>query len=202
MDLYKENDEPYKYLISRYISPQQAAWRILGYTTHGEFPAVIQLSVHLPGEQAVFFDKNGSAAAIQIKLQKTSSTLMAFFEYNRDYKDGRGYLYYDFPPHYVYKRANKGTPAYWKPRQRDFAIGRVSTCSPMAGERYYLRLLLTSVRGPTGFEDLRTVNGVLKSLFREACKDLGLLEDDNEWNNCFDKAKVFSLGTVLCRLFA
>ncbi|CEI98579.1 hypothetical protein RMCBS344292_12685 [Rhizopus microsporus] len=32
-------------------------------------------------------------------------------------------------------------------------------CSPIAGERFYLRLLLTSVRGPKSLEDIRTVNG-------------------------------------------
>ena len=127
---------------------------------------------------------------------------MAFFKYNRDYKDGRGFLYYDFPPYYIYKRANKGTAAYWKPRQKDFAIGQVLTYSPIIGEKYYLRLLLTLIRGFTGFKDLRIIDGILKSLFREACKDLGLLEDNDEWNNYFNKAKLFSLGTVLRRLFA
>ena len=201
MDLSKENNEIHQYLISRYIGPQQAVWRILGYPIHGESPAVQPLSVHLPGEQAVFFDKNGDVASIRRKLEKTSSTLMAFFDYNRDHEDGRGLLYHDFPPHYVYKRADKESPAHWKPRQKDFAIGRMNACSPMAKERYYLRLLLTAVRGPTSYEHLRTVDGDTKPTFKEACRDLGLLHNDDEWNSCFDDAKGYSSGTALRRLF-
>ena len=36
------------------------------------------------------------------------------------------------------------------------------------------------MKGPTCFEDLRTVNGELCSGFQEACQKLGLLEDDTE----------------------
>lgn len=43
-------------------------------------------------------------------------------------------------------------------------------------------MLLTKVRGPTSFEALRTVNGVLFNSFRDACKEYGLLDDDKEWH--------------------
>ena len=52
------------------------------------------------------------------------------------------------------------------------------TCSPLAGERYYLRLLLTVVPGAKSFEGLRTIAGIEYPTFREACRALGLLEDD------------------------
>ena len=55
-----------------------------------------------------------------------------------------------------------------------------------------MRLLLTRVRGPTSFQALKTVNGYEKATFREACIVLGLLEDDNHWNNTLENA-------VLCR---
>ena len=74
-------------------------------------------------------------------------------------------------------------------------------CSPIAGERYYLRLLLTSVRGPISFEDIRTVNGILYPTFREACVALHLVEDDREWGRCFAEANLFATGTNLRRLF-
>ena len=56
--------------------------------------------------------------------------------------------------------------------------------SPNSGERFYLRLLLTVVRGPTSFENLRTVNNVLHDTFKAACVARGLLEDDDEWIQC------------------
>ena len=49
------------------------------------------------------------------------------------------------------------------------------------GERYYLRLLFTVVRGATSFENLRTVDGIVFPTFKEACISLGLLENDGEW---------------------
>ena len=42
------------------------------------------------------------------------------------------------------------------------------------GERFCLRLLLTVRRGPTSFEDLRTVEGVVYPNFCAACAALGL----------------------------
>ena len=53
--------------------------------------------------------------------------------------------------------------------------------SPNSGERFYLRLLLAVVRGPTSFESLRTVDGVIYETFKVACIARGLLEDDEEW---------------------
>lgn len=38
-----------------------------------------------------------------------------------------------------------------------------------AGERYYLRLLLTVVCGPTSFEDIRIIGGHFISDYRSAC---------------------------------
>ncbi|CAG8807973.1 14076_t:CDS:2, partial [Cetraspora pellucida] len=39
-----------------------------------------------------------------------------------------------------------------------FAIGRIYFADPLAGERFYLRLLLTVIRSPQSFKHLRTVN--------------------------------------------
>ena len=66
--------------------------------------------------------------------------------------------------------------------------------NPTAGERFYLRLLLTAVRGPTSFEHLRTVDGTLYPTFQAACVALGLLDDDREWIDCLTEASVFTDG--------
>ena len=56
------------------------------------------------------------------------------------------------------------------------ALGRMYFIKPMAGEVFYLRLLLTVVKGPTSFEDLRTVPGHPEPFptFHGACLARGL----------------------------
>ena len=80
-------------------------------------------------------------------------------------------------------------------------IGRITYCNPNAGERYYLRLLLTSISGPTSYISLRTVNGVECTTFREACVLRHLIQDDQEWIKSFDEAKLFSSGSALRAMF-
>jgi hypothetical protein len=72
---------------------------------------------------------------------------------------------------------------------------------PTSGERFYLRLLLTSVRGATSFDDLYTFDGVRHPSFREACIARGLLEDDHEWHQCLQEAKDMQTGRQLRHLF-
>ncbi len=91
----------------------------------------------------------------------------------------------------------------WTPHQQGFAIGRMYYVSSKANdsERFYLRLLLTAVKGATSFEALRTVNNQLKPTFKEACIALGLLTDDNEWHQCLGEAGLMATGHQLRVLF-
>jgi hypothetical protein len=73
---------------------------------------------------------------------------------------------------------------------------------PSEGERYYLRILLTHVKGPTSFDNLKTVNGYICNTFKEACIHLGLLQDDAEWNACLCEASQIKTGQQLRHLFA
>jgi len=72
-------------------------------------------------------------------------------------------------------------------------------CSPAAGERFFLRLLLTVVRGPISYEDLRTVDGGLHPTFRASCLARGLLENDGEWVRAFDEGALVFSGHALRR---
>ena len=49
-------------------------------------------------------------------------------------------------------------------------IGRINSVNPKKGERFYLRLLLNHVKGPTSFQDLLTVDGIYYLYFKEAEK--------------------------------
>lgn len=58
------------------------------------------------------------------------------------------------------------------------------------------------VRGPTCFDDIKTVNGVVYDSFKSACEALGLLDDDKEFVNAINEAAVWSTGHGLRKLFA
>lgn len=143
------------------------------------------------------FQHNDTEEQLQQRLDNAESTLTAFFAYNLANEDGRQYLYHEFPQYFVFEKSTKR----WHRRKKQFSIGRMYHCNPFNGERYYLRLLLTIIRGPKSFEDLRTINGHLYTTFKEACKALGLLEDDTEWIQCFKEAISFQSGRVLRTLF-
>ena len=64
-------------------------------------------------------------------------------------------------------------------------------------ERYSLRILLNHVPGPTCFEDLKTVDGVVLKSFQEACQKLGLLEDDQEVQHAMSEACSIRFGDQL-----
>jgi len=135
---------------------------------------------------------------LQERILAARSTLMAFFDYNAKHQDGWQYLYQEFPTYYVFKAKEKE----WKPRQKGIAIGRKYTCNPLAGERYYLRLLLTIIPGAQSFQHLRTIDGREYSTFKDACRALGLLQDDREWISCFTETVNFANGNSLRILFA
>jgi hypothetical protein len=197
LKLADEHDEIARYLNGRYISPCQAAWNLFEFRNHNEDPPVIRLALHLPNEQPVH--SHDDVVDLAQVLEEAETTLTSFLRYNAESTDGRHLLYHDFPEYYVYH--HKKGERRWTPRQRGRAIGRMYHCGPAQGERFYLRMLLTVIRGPTSFEAIRTVDTVLYPTFRAACIALGLLADDGEWFQCFDESKHFATGRALRSLF-
>ena len=164
-------------------------------------PPIVRLQVHLPDEQTVVLNA-ATAGNLQDVVERTAdkdTTLTGWFKFNAQNVHFRHLLYQDFPSKLVW---NKGE-SIWTERQQDtFALGRMYHAHPTSGERFYLRLLLTSVRGATSFEDLYTFEGVRHPSFREACIARGLLDDDHEWHQCLDEARHMQVGSQLRHLFA
>ena len=192
-----EHDEIKRHLHGRYIGPTEAVWRLFEFSTHQELPAVIALALHLPGQQAVLFSVQGDQGDLRERLDRFTTTLLAFFKYNTENADGRAYSYHEFPEHYVYERK-----VGWKPRTQRFPIGRMWSASPFMGERYYLRMLLTVVRDARSFEALRTVDGIQHRFLKRACIALRLLDDDGEWIAMFRDALEFMTGRAFRHLLA
>ena len=169
-------DEIAQHLNGRYIGPPQAIWQLWEYPTREEFPPVHALPVHLPNEQPVYFEADIEQLDLQQRLDRSTSKLIEFFNYNRDNLDERQFLYQEFPGHYVWLPKEKK----WRPRKKRFAVGRIYHCSLTAGEKYYMRMLLTVVPGLSSFEYLRTLDDVVHPTFQAACVARGLLDDDSE----------------------
>lgn len=75
-------------------------------------------------------------------------------------------------------------------------------CYLLQGDRFYLRLLLTVIPSANSFEHLHTVYNVIYKCYQQACVALGLLQDDQEWVQCFTEAITFVTGKPLRVLFA
>ena len=194
-------DEIKQYLDSRYVSSCEAAWRLYFFEMHDHEPSVLCLAVHLPEHQSVVINPNRDINVQQVlaRAEDRDTTLTGWFKANAEFQDGvvNNTLYQDFPNTMVW---NKGSHE-WRKRQRGFQIGRMYYAHASSGERFYLRLLLTVVRGATSYQNLRTVGDRVCLSFREACIARGLLEDDNEWHQCLEEAKHMAIGHQMRHLF-
>nr|KAJ0214502.1 hypothetical protein LSAT_V11C400174020 [Lactuca sativa] len=177
-------DEIKEYYDCRYISACEASWRIFGYDIHYRYPSVVRLPFHLPDQQQVVFDPDDDIENILDKPSVASSMFTSWLECNKIYKQARDLTYVEFPTKFVWKANSRN----WEPREVGFSIGRIHAVSPKLGEAYFLRILLNKVRGPTSFEDIRTVNREICPTFRDACYALGLLDDDKEYIEAIKEA--------------
>ena len=199
----ESHDEIREHIDGRFIGASEGVWRIFHFDMHNEFPNVVRLEVHLPGHHLVRFNPDEDTAAVMDRASREETKLSAFFKANRDTgklgDTARQLTYQEFPQKLVWDRNKKR----WAVRKQDrFSIGRMHSASPTSGERFYLRTLLTIVKGSTSFEDLRTIAGVIYPTFRDACIAYGLLEDDGEWVICLRDASEMQTGTSLRQLFA
>lgn len=91
----------------------------------------------------------------------------------------------------------------WKPHQRggNKVIECMYTAFPAEPKRYYLMMLLLHIRGATSFSELCAVNEVQCTTFKKAAQELGLLDDDTEWERSLAEASLFQMLLQLKHLF-
>ena len=63
-------------------------------------------------------------------------------------------------------------------------------------------MLLHHIRGPSSFQGLRTVNGTVCPTFQAACQEIGLLENDEYWNDTHNDAALLQSPYHLRELFS
>ncbi|XP_071695071.1 uncharacterized protein [Rutidosis leptorrhynchoides] len=170
-------DEIADYYSCRYISACEAAWRLFNFPTIYRTPAVYRICFHLPNHEPIYYDGDEDFESILTKHTVGAFQFIEWMNCNKTDQHARQYTYVEFPRYYVW---NSG-PRQWTRRKSQLVVGRIHFVPPNSGETYYLRILLNKVKGPTCFEDIRTVNGILYDTFKEACYALGLLDDDREY---------------------
>ena len=198
---HQPRNEIDEFVDARYISAPECVYRILSFPMHDHKPSVERLALHEKDNHVVTYNPLEETSDDVLSREGIRDTsLTAFFHACTKYPDlTANLLYPDVPSKFVLKNTNGKKE--WKPRRKGTSVGRVYFCPPSTGERYYIRMLLYHVPGPTSFEYLRTVNGVLKETFQDACAARGLLETDDEWDSCLTEAATIDTGSQLRELF-
>ncbi|XP_050338078.1 uncharacterized protein LOC126764437 [Bactrocera neohumeralis] len=206
-DADNRNDEITRYQMGRYVSSNEAIWRIFAFPLHERHPVVVHLAVHLENGQRVYFTTENIQ---QRAAQPLATTLTAFFRLCETDTFARSLLYTDVSQYYTwntsskeFQRRKQGTAVDGHPGiYSTDALGRMYTIHPNNAECFYLRLLLMNVQGPRSFEYLKIVDGHLCETYREACHLLHLLENDSHWESTLQDACVSSLPQQIRMLFS
>ncbi|KNF00912.1 hypothetical protein PSTG_05804 [Puccinia striiformis f. sp. tritici PST-78] len=195
-------DETKAFVDARYISPPEAAWRLLKFPMSDRFPSVSRLAIQSENEQLIYFSGEDSAVGQVKSGRATQTTLTEYFKLNIEDARGakgkriRSLTYDEVATYFSWNRKKK----VWCPQpQMGQTIGRVFSVHYLAGEKFYLRVLLLHRKGPTLFADLRTVDGIIHDSYQDACNALGLLIDDTLYDNTLHEASLYRSGFKIQR---
>lgn len=198
-----------KFILCRYISTSYAIWRLLEFPIHEHFPPVEALEVHLENGERMYFNPDDERPNVA-DLSPRNTKLTQFFKLCQEDEFALSLLYCEVPRYYRWiagkngrwQRRKTGTEVEGYPDHKmSKTIGRIHTVSPKQEEAFMLRLLLTEVTGPTSFEVLRTLDGIVHPTFKSACRARGLLEDDNHLNLAMQEAEETLGADALRSLF-
>ena len=183
----ENKNEILEWQTGKYTGSIEAAHKILGLPLYHQVPAPIRLDLHLPGEQCVTFDPEEDE--IETIRESSKTKLTAYFDLNKNDNMAKNFYYIDIPKFFAYNQKDKK----WTRRKkgpidsknfnlvRAPQIGLIYPVIPSGKngiERFALNLLLINIKGPTSFESLRTVNGIVKPSFKEAAIAHKFLEHD------------------------
>ncbi|KAK8935753.1 hypothetical protein KSP39_PZI013236 [Platanthera zijinensis] len=192
-----EHNELAQYIHGRWICPQEAFWKIFKFSMYQTYPSVVRLQIHLPNKHQVHFRTTDVIDNLLANERNSRTMLTEFFRVYDTEEEHHNYLYTEFPKHYTWNLTSR---TWMLRRRRQKVIARMYSVHPSEGERFYLRILLNHIRGPSSFEHLLTVDNITYSTFKEAAEHYGLLERDNDLHNCMREAREFQLPQALRNL--
>ena len=229
-------DEIREFVEARYLSTSEAIWRTLEFPMGDLYPLVQRLNIHLEDEQQILFTSDPEETRETLDKSKMTQLTAFFMlckeekELFTDKRTGqlrippgtyRGslgekpvlhMLYREVPQYYTWvpRNTKKKINPHWKRRvqNRGKIIGRVRHVPPSmeCKELFHFRLLLNTRKGPTSYEDLRTVvleNGKKKTCdtYHEAAFHMGLVQDDKEWEIAMEEASSIAMPRQIRSLF-
>ncbi|GBM89299.1 hypothetical protein AVEN_88465-1 [Araneus ventricosus] len=93
-----EHDDVTNYQLGRYISSNEAVWRVLSFPIHERHPTVVHLRVYLENGQRVYFTRENAQA---IASEPPRTTLTVFFQLCKQDPFARTLLYPEVPRYYT-----------------------------------------------------------------------------------------------------
>lgn len=197
-------DEVKEHIDGRFVSAPDAVWRLLGKPLQARSHTIVNLHVHVENEElpvellveeeeadAEGGDETCEADAADAfvtampptvnKRPPPKSTLLAWFQLNREVPEARDKYYYEIPEFFKWDK----TKGLFSPRKNHKKVlGRMFFVSPHKTEPHHLRILLLHVKGATSYKDLRTYKGTTYASYAAACVARKLTFDDSEWERC------------------
>ncbi|CAH1420695.1 unnamed protein product [Lactuca virosa] len=143
-------------------------------------------------------DGNNVLKKVVSKPTVAASQFLAWMECNKHDEDARKLSYVEFPTKYVWNKSDK---IWTKRKTKSKALGRLNHVSPKAGDIYYLRILLNKIKGPTCYEDIKKINGIVHDSYKDACYALGLLDDDREYISSINETHHWATASFCRSLF-
>ncbi|XP_054266859.1 uncharacterized protein LOC128989030 [Macrosteles quadrilineatus] len=202
--LRKQDDEVKHYVTKRMVGASDACWRLLDFPISKSEPTVECLPVHLEGKQCVTFRPDSLAEAA---LQATSNLLLYFNRPPGPVFDNLTYQSF-FEQFIIHSKRPRGEEIYEHPdgkhyitrRLRGTKICRLYWISPNRSELYFLRLLLM-ILPCRGYADLFARGGDGCNTFQQVARNLGLVEDEDEYGIAIKEAAHFMVGSQLRSFF-
>ena len=126
------------YVACRYISSQEACWRIYEFPIHHHKPVIVKLVFHLENEQQVFFREDNPLPDILERINPVGTMFVQWFETNKEDSSGRELTYVQFPEKFLWNETQK----VWNRRKNNIrVIGRLVYVHPTAGKQNILCIL-------------------------------------------------------------
>ncbi|KAG5530734.1 hypothetical protein RHGRI_025635 [Rhododendron griersonianum] len=105
-------DEIKQFQDARWVSTQEAMWRIFEFDLYDMLPAVINLPLHLPNKQTVPYGGNQDLENILNSDTASRTMLTEFFKFCLHDKEKTPYLYREFPERFVCNRKGRRPTSY------------------------------------------------------------------------------------------